>query len=146
MRLISFIILTIVFIFGVFSQAQISTVLIEESKNLDEQKLSATTTDEESKKVGEQNLSASTTKEFIRSSENVKVLRRECLPSNLGLLLKENRDKLKNIYLEYRKLSNLTTSTKERARLLREYKLKAKDLRQEFFLKIKEEREHCQNL
>ncbi len=77
--------------------------------------------------------------------ESLMILKRKCFTSNFKPLLKENRDQLKKLQIEYRKLRYLATSTTEKAKLFNEYKSKVKNLRQEFLLKTKEIREDCQN-
>lgn len=78
-------------------------------------------------------------------NEDLTALKRKCFTSNFRLLLKENRNQLRKLQIEYRKLRYLTTSTAERMRLFDEYKTKVKNLRQEFLLKTKEIKEDCQS-
>lgn len=77
--------------------------------------------------------------------ENLAILKRKCFTSNFRPLLEENRDQLKKIQLEYRKLYYFATSIAEKIKLSYEYKDKIKNLRQEFLIKIKEIKENCQN-
>lgn len=136
-------ILAMVLGIGSFGFAEVNLVT-EELQNISETKpLIKTTTTKFLTEIS-QPIDNKNSNNFVEG-ENLIFSKEECFNSNFRSLFNENRNQLRKIQIEHRKLYYLTISTAEKIRLVNEYKSKVKNLQQDFLLKVKEIKENCQN-
>ncbi|GIW66759.1 MAG: hypothetical protein KatS3mg095_0657 [Candidatus Parcubacteria bacterium] len=137
-----FFVLSMIFVSNFFIMAEVEPILSKEVQEIKEQKLLTTSTEN----LQPLNIVPEKKYDTYSNKENLMILKRKCLSSNFRLLLKENREQLREIQLSYKKLFYSTVLKEEKEKLSNEYRMKLKNLNQEFLTKLKKTKENCENL